>query len=406
MTTIKILFWVCLILVFYTYLGYGIVLYLLLKIKKLFGFRTLEPILPLEERLLPEVTLMICAYNEEDVIEEKMENIRQLDYPQDKLCVMWVTDGSSDRSNELLSRYEEVKLVFSPERRGKAAAMQHGLQENKAEYVIFTDANTMLNSGSIKEIVRLFMNPEVGCVSGEKRVAARVPSESDASDRQNGAQVAAGGEGAYWKYESTLKRWDSELYSAMGAAGELFAVRMSVYEAAPSNALLDDFMISMLILKKGYKIAYTSDAYAMEYGSANLEEESKRKRRIAAGGLQSIWWLRTLMNPLKHPKVFFPFISHRVLRWSITPFALLALIPLNVALVFMKAGTIYNIVWVLQILFYLGAFLGYWLSLRGQKNKFLYIPYYFLFMNLNVFRGIAYLRSHNSSGAWEKAKRG
>jgi cellulose synthase/poly-beta-1,6-N-acetylglucosamine synthase-like glycosyltransferase len=396
MESLKIAFWACLVLVFYTYLGYGILLFLLLKLKQLFCKKEQKPVLPADESQFPDVTLMICAFNEEEIIKEKMENIRQLDYPKDKLCVMWVTDGSSDHSNELLSEYgDEITLVFSPERRGKAAAMQHGLQVNKSEYVVFTDANTMLNPGSIKEIVRLFMREDVGCVSGEKRVAAR-----------HEGQAAAEGEGIYWKYESTLKRWDSALYSAMGAAGELFAVRMSVYEAAPSNALLDDFMISMLILKKGYKIAYTSDAYAMEYGSANMEEESKRKRRIAAGGLQSIWWLRSLMNPFKYPITSFLFVSHRVLRWSITPFALFALIPLNVALVMMKGGTTYTVIWILQILFYLSAFMGYLMASRGKKNKLLYVPYYFLFMNINVFRGISYLRSHKSSGAWEKAKRG
>lgn len=395
MLTLKILFWICLALVFYTYIGYGMLLWVVLKLKRTFGRKELEPILPLDDNLLPEVTLMICAYNEEDVVKEKMENIRQIDYPKDKLCVMWVTDGTTDNTNELLSDYEEVKLVFSPERRGKAAAMQHGLRENMAEFVVFTDANTMLNAGSIREIVRLFMKKDVGCVSGEKRVASR-----------EAGQVAAEGEGLYWKYESTLKRWDNEIYSAMGAAGELFAVRMSVYEEAPSNALLDDFMISMLILKKGYKIAYTSEAYACEYGSANMEEESKRKRRIAAGGLQSCWWLRTLMNPFKYPKVSFLFVSHRVLRWSITPFALMALIPINVLLVMMKGGTIYTTVWILQILFYLTAFLGYLLASTGRKNKLLYVPYYFLFMNINVFRGIKYLNSHKSSGTWEKAKRG
>lgn len=396
MESLKIAFWTCLVLVFYTYLGYGILLFLLLKLKQLFCKKEQKAVLPADESQFPDVTLMICAFNEEEIIKEKMENIRQLDYPKDKLCVMWVTDGSSDHSNELLSEYgDEITLVFSPERRGKAAAMQHGLQVNKSEYVVFTDANTMLNPGSIKEIVRLFMREDVGCVSGEKRVAAR-----------HEGQAAAEGEGIYWKYESTLKRWDSALYSAMGAAGELFAVRMSVYEAAPSNALLDDFMISMLILKKGYKIAYTSDAYAMEYGSANMEEESKRKRRIAAGGLQSIWWLRSLMNPFKYPITSFLFVSHRVLRWSITPFALFALIPLNVALVMMKGGTTYTVIWILQILFYLSAFMGYLMASRGKKNKLLYVPYYFLFMNINVFRGISYLRSHKSSGAWEKAKRG
>jgi len=390
---LKILFWACLALVVYTYVGYGVVLWLMVRLKRLFMKKETLPELPADDEL-PTVTLMICAYNERDIIEEKMENIRQLRYPHERFCIMWVTDGSSDDSNELLAAYPEVTLVFSPERKGKAAAMQHGLRENKAEIVVFTDANTMLNADAINEIVRQMMRSNVSCVSGEKRVAAR----------QDG-QAAAEGEGLYWKYESTLKRWDSELYSAMGAAGELFAVRMEHYREAPSNALLDDFMMSMLILKDGHRIAYTSDAYAMEYGSADMQEESKRKRRIAAGGLQSIWWLRSLMNPFTHPKVFFQFISHRVLRWSITPVALMALIPLNVALVLMKGGTVYTVIWILQILFYAAAFAGYVLASKGKKSKLLYVPYYFLFMNINVFLGVRYLMTHSTSGTWEKAKR-
>ena len=394
MVTLKVIFWICLAIVVYTYVGYGVLLYLLLCVKRLLCKPQKEPVLP-NDNQLPDVTLMICAYNEEDIIGEKMENIRQIDYPADRFCIMWVSDGSNDRSNELLKEYPEVTLVYSPERRGKAAAMQHGLRENKAEYVVFTDANTMLNTNAIREIIRQFMKPNVSCVSGEKRVIARV----------NG-QVAAEGEGLYWKYESTLKRWDSELYSAMGAAGELFAVRMSHYRPAPSNALLDDFMMSMLIVRDGHRIAYTSEAYAMEYGSADMHEESKRKRRIAAGGLQSIWWLRSLMNPFKHPMVSFLFVSHRVLRWSITPFALVALIPLNIALALMNAGTVYTLIGFLQALFYAATLTG-WLQARtGHKSKLFYIPYYFMFMNVNVFRGINYLSTHHQSGAWEKAKRG
>ena len=391
----KIIFWLCLALVVYTYVGYGAVLYIILKVKNIFFRRETTPILPLDPQLLPDVTLMICAYNEADVIEEKMQNIRALNYPQDKLCVMWVTDGSNDNSNELLQAYPEVKLVYSPERKGKAAAMQHGLQENKAEYVIFTDANTMLNADAIREIVRQFMKKNVSCVSGEKRVAAR-----------HAGQATAEGEGVYWKYESMLKRWDSELYSAMGAAGELFAVRMSHYLPAPSNALLDDFMMSMLILKDGHRIAYTSEAYATEYGSASTAEESKRKRRIAAGGLQSIWWLRSLMNPFAYPKVAFQYVSHRVLRWSITPLALFALFPLNLLLLFASGSLIYQLLFLLQLFFYLSALTGHILKVSGRRNKLLYIPCYFLFMNLNVFLGIGYLMSHKDSGTWEKARRG
>ncbi len=392
MVTTKVIFWICLALVFYTYLGYGILLWGLIRLKRLFKGRPEKAQLPPEAEL-PEVTLMICAYNEQDIVDIKMENTHQITYP--KLHVVWVTDGSNDATNDYLAKYPDIQVIFSPERRGKTAALNHGLGEITDELVVMTDANTMLNPESITEIVRCFMDPQVACVAGEKHVVAR-----------HEGQAAAEGEGLYWKYESTLKRWDGELYSAMGAAGELCAIRRSLYEPMPENALLDDFVMSLRMVDKGYKIAYTSDAYAMEYGSADLAEESKRKRRIAAGGLQSIWWLRDMMNPFRQPLVAFQLISHRVLRWSITPIALFLLIPLNVVLVFMKAGSLYNLIWILQILFYLAAFSGYWLEKKNKKNKFLYVPYYFLFMNLNVFRGMAYLKSHQNSGAWEKAKRG
>jgi len=284
--------------------------------------------------------------------------------------------------------------VYSPERRGKTAALKHGLRELKTRYVAFTDANTMINKEALREIARLFMDPTVGCVSGEKRVAARQASE-----------MAAEGEGLYWRYESTLKRWDSELYSAMGAAGELYAIDPTLCREVPDEALLDDFMMSMLIVDEGRRIAYSPEAYALEYGSANIHEESKRKRRIAAGGLQSIWWLRRMLNPLRQPLVAFQYISHRVLRWSITPVAMVVLILANFALVLMGAGILYTVILALQALFYLIAFGGWVMSLNGRKNKLFYTAYYFIFMNINVFRGMAYLKSHHTSGAWEKAKR-
>ena len=373
------LFWLCLAIVVYTYVGYGLILYLLVFIKRL-AIKA-KPLADITDDCLPEVTLMVCAYNEEDIISEKMSNIHSLDYPADRLHLVWVTDGSTDNTNSILSAYPDVKIVFSPERRGKSAALKHGIKEVSTEIVMMTDANTMLNPGAVREIVRLMQDPKVGCVSGEKKVMAK--SDSD---------EAAQGEGLYWKYESTLKRLDSELYSAMGAAGELCVIRRQLMTDIPDDTLLDDFVISMEIVRMGYKIAYTSKAFAMEYGSADLHEESKRKRRIAAGGLQSSWRLRSLMNPLRHPVVAFQFVSHRVLRWTITPVCLFALIPLNTILVLSGEGIIYTIIWILQILFYASA-------LAGMK-----ISKYFVFMNLNVFRGMAYL-INNTSGTWEKAKR-
>ena len=393
MLILKILFWACLLIVFYTYLGYGIVLYIIIRLKRLFAGKPRGAAMPSDDEL-PTMTLMICAYNEEDVVAEKMQNTLGLNYPKDKLRIMWVTDGSNDRTNELLAAWPEVDVVFSPERRGKTAALKHGLRELKTRYVAFTDANTMINAGALKEIARLFMDPTVGCISGEKRVAARKEGE-----------MAAEGEGLYWKYESTLKKWDSELYSAMGAAGELYAIDPTLVREVPDEALLDDFMMSMYIVEAGRRIAYTPDAYAQEYGSANIHEESKRKRRIAAGGLQSIWWLRSMLNPFRQPLVAFQYISHRVLRWSVTPVAMVLLLLVNILMVALGAGLFYTVVLVLQLLFYLMAFAG-WLQTRyGHKNKLLYTAYYFVFMNLNVFRGMAYLKSHGKSGAWEKAKR-
>lgn len=388
------IFWICIVLIVYTYVGYGLLLYVIVRVKRLVKGRPALPELP-EDRLLPEVTFMVCAFNEQDVVAEKMQNIRELDYPKEKLHVMWVTDGSTDDTNQLLAQYDGVEIVFSPERKGKTAALNHGISEVKSEITVMTDANTMVNREALREIVRCMQDPKVGCVAGEKRVMARKEGE-----------IAAEGEGLYWKYESALKRLDSELYSAMGAAGELNAIRTQLYEPMPETALLDDYVMSMKMVDKGYRIAYTSKAYAMEYGSANLEEESKRKRRIAAGGLQSSWWLRGMMNPLRNLCVAFQLVSHRVLRWTITPIAMLLIIPLNVALVMMKAGTVYNIIWGLQIVFYLMALGGYLMDLQGRKNKLLYVAYYFLFMNLNVFRGMKYLYTHQGGGTWEKAKRG
>lgn len=394
MATLKMIFWICVFLVFYTYIGYGLLLWALVKIKRIVKGGAVKTVLPADD-VLPDVTFMVCAYNEQDVVDMKMDNTLQLDYPKEKLHVVWVTDGSTDETNERLKRYPEVEVIFTPERKGKTAALNHGISMVKSDITIMTDANTMVNKEAVREIVRCFQDPQVACVAGEKRVIARKAGE-----------IAAEGEGLYWKYESFLKRLDGEFYSAMGAAGELNAIRTSMYETMPENALLDDFVMSMRMVDKGYKIAYTSNAYAMEYGSADLQEESKRKRRIAAGGLQSSWWLRKMMNPLRHPVVAFQFVSHRVLRWTITPIALFALIPLNVLLVMMKAGDLYVAIWILQVLFYAAAFGGWLMEKKGRKQKILYIAYYFLFMNINVFRGMNYLRTHKSGGTWEKAKRG
>ena len=382
------LFWFGLFIVFYTYIGYGILLYLIVHIKETVKKKAIHP-LPAS---LPDVTLFIAAYNEEDIVRQKMENCRDLSYPSDKLRIVWVTDGSDDHTNERLAAYEDVSVFFTPERKGKTEALNRGMQYVSTPYVVFTDANTMLNTEAIKEIVRCFSNPKVGCVAGEKRV-----------DTQS-AQGATAGEGFDWKYESALKDLDDRLYSAVGAAGELFAIQTRLFEQMPSDTLLDDFILSLRIAAKGYKIAYCKEAYATETASLNMKEEEKRKIRIAAGGLQSVWRLRGLFNIFRYGMLSFQYISHRVLRWTLTPLMLFLLLPVNLILA-LSGNPFYIGTLTLQLLFYVAAYAGYRMEQRNLRNKLLFIPYYFIFMNVNVIRGFFYLNKNKGNGAWSKAKR-
>lgn len=383
------LFWISIFIVFYTYLGYGMLLYILVKIKELIK----KPVPKELPTPLPDVTLFIAAFNEEDIVHKKMENCRALSYPANKLKIMWVTDGTTDRTNQLLAEYKDVKILFHPARKGKTAALNRGMQYVNTPIVVFTDANTMLNKEAIREIVRQFSDPKVGCVAGEKRVEIHT------------AQGATAGEGIYWKYESALKRLDDRLYSAVGAAGELFAIRSELFQEMPSDTLLDDFILSLRIAQQGYKIAYCKEAYATETASLNMKEEEKRKVRITAGGLQSIWRLRSLFNIFRYPVLSFQYISHRVLRWTVTPFALFLLYPLNVVLAW-SGSSIYIIFLLLQTLFYILAFIGYKMEQKNIRNKLLFVPYYFSFMNINVLKGIYYLSVNKGNGSWTKAKRG
>ena len=388
----KTLFWISLFVVFYTYVGYGILLCMLVKIKEFFSKPAIHQISPAD---FPYVSLLIAAYNEEKIVDEKMSNCFELEYPKDKLKIVWITDGSTDSTNEKLSRYSNTEVLFEPKRGGKTAALNRAMNFINTDIVIFTDANTILNKDSITEIVNAFSDPKVGCVAGEKRIALT-----------GATNTSSLGEGAYWKYESVLKEMDSRLNTTAGAAGELFAVRKDLYEYVEEDTLLDDFIISMRIAKKGYKIRYCKNAYAVEGGSLNMREEKKRKVRIAAGGIQSVIRLSSLLNVFKYPLLSFQYISHRVLRWTITPVLLISLFPFNIILVLNEEQIIYKILLSLQILFYLAAYTGKIFERRNIKLSVFLIPYYFMFMNFNVFSGLSYLlKKKRGDGTWEKAKR-
>jgi len=262
------------------------------------------------------------------------------------------------------------------------------------EIVVFTDANTYLNPDAILNICRHYSDKTVGAVAGEKRV-----------QMSNNADASAAGEGFYWKYESALKKWDSELYTVVGAAGELFSVRRSLYRRVPNNSIIDDFMVSMLVVKEGHRIVYEPDAYATETGSANVKEELKRKVRIAAGGIQSIIWLGSLLNVFKYPIVSFQYISHRVLRWTVTPFFMILALITNAIIVAARGGFVYQVMLAGQVLFYLLAILGLIMEKRKIRIKALFVPYYFCVMNYAVIAGIIRYIKGAQSAAWEKSQR-
>lgn len=383
-------FWITLFIVFYTFAGYGIVLFFLLKLKQLIVGRKI-PVYDLND--LPTITLIVAAYNEAGIIEEKIRDTLSLHYPADKLHFIFVTDGSTDGTPDLVRPYNAIRLLHTAERRGKIIAMHRAMQQVTTRVAVFTDANTYLNRDALINIARHYADPAVGAVSGEKRV--RVSKVSDAT----------AGEGFYWKYESLLKKWDSELYSVVGAAGELFSIRTDLYQPVPPDTIVDDFMISLLIASKGYRIVYEPEAYAMEDSSANTKEELKRKIRIAAGGMQSILRLTSLLNPFKHPVLSFQYISHRVLRWTITPFCMILCLLLNIVIVFHHTELIYQALLAAQLFFYLLAFTGWIFELREIKIKPLFVPFYFCLMNYAVIMGIIRYFSKKQSAAWEKAKR-
>lgn len=386
----KTIFWISLFIIVYTYIGYGLLVYLILVFK-----RALSKSKKREDNdYLPTCSLVIAAYNEEDLIQQKIENTLLLSYPKELLKIYFVTDGSSDDTPEIVKRYPQLILFHKEERKGKVAAMDRVMKYIDSEVVIFTDANTFLNKEALVSICRHYSDPLVGGVSGEKRVS--YDEKADAS---------SAGEGIYWKYESQLKKWDSELYSVVGTAGELFSVRRSLYRSVPADTILDDFMISMQIAEKGYRIVYEPKAFAIETASENVQEELKRKIRIAAGGIQSILRLKELLNPFKFPVLSFQYISHRVLRWTITPILLLMLFAVSLYLTIHGGNDIYSTFFYLQLAFYGLAFLGWFLEKKYLKVKIAFIPYYFCVMNYAVLAGMIKYFQNKQSAIWVKARR-
>jgi cellulose synthase/poly-beta-1,6-N-acetylglucosamine synthase-like glycosyltransferase len=386
------LFWKCIFLsgfliIFYNYIGYALIVYIANKLgRKFHSAETTD--------YYPSVSFIVAAYNEEDFIEKKIINSLQQTYPASKIEFIIITDGSTDKTALIVQRYPKMLLLHEDDRRGKSAALNRAVLAAKNDILIISDANTFLNKDAVKYITSHYSDNLIGGVAGEKKVVSS-PNDTE------GIGVR---EGLYWKYESFLKRIDSEFYSVVGAAGELFSIRKNLYEPLPETVILDDFVTSLKTAQKGFRIVYEPRAYAMEASSVSFKDEQKRKIRIAAGGFQAIKMLASLFYFWKHPKLTFLFISHRVLRWTLSPLCLILLLVSNIVLAFISSGYFYKTFLALQVLFYLTAFTSQFIT-KNSKLKFLKFTGYFVFMNLSVIAGFFRFISNRQSVVWEKAKR-
>jgi poly-beta-1,6-N-acetyl-D-glucosamine synthase len=382
------LFWTGVAIVGYTYIGYGLVISILARLRK----KSL-PLLPVDDGLLPEVTLVVAAYNEQDFIRYKIQNSLELNYPASRIHFVFVTDGSTDRTPDIVKEYPALTLYHEPERKGKIHAVNRVMQRVASPITVFCDANTYLNRDAIRNLVRHYADPAVGGVAGEKRIVKKD------SDSASGA-----GEGFYWKYESFLKQKDAEVCSVVGAAGELFSIRTELYEPPREDTIIEDFYLSLRVVGKGYRFAYEPEAYAIETASASVEEEWKRKVRICAGGFQAMTRLAYLLNPFRHGILSFQYFSHRVLRWTLAPLSLLLILLSNLYLA-LSGSVVYQLLLIAQLLFYGMAGAGYLLRDKTVHTKGFFVPYYFSVMNAAVYAGFLRFMRKKQSVVWERAKR-
>lgn len=391
MMTYKIIFWISLAVLFYCYIGYGVLVLIVNTIKELIISKKEKRV---EENYLP-VTLIVTAYNEEKILQQKIINSLAIDYPADKLKLLFVTDGSTDKTKTMVEEYPQITLLHQPIREGKYAAIKRAMQLVKTPVVIYSDANTILNRDCVKQIVKFYANEKIGGVAGEKKI-----------ENHLGESSIGVAEGLYWQYESFMKKLDADLHTVVGAAGELFSIRTHLFKKFNDEIILDDFIISMQVCLQGFKIAYEPSAFATELPSFSLAEEEKRKVRISAGAYQSIGYLKSCLNVFKYPVLSFQYISRRLLRWIFCPVMLVVAFFTNLVIIYQPStNNIYQLLMLAQLFLYIAAVLGWLLVKTGKKPGLFTIPFYFVFMNYCLVKGFILFANGRQTVLWEKSLR-
>lgn len=356
-------------LLFYVFFGYPIALYLI----------TLMYTRPTKRGVYePTISLIISAYNEAGIINEKIRNTLTICYPAEKLEIIVADDGSTDGTDKLVEAYgEKVRLLRVEGRKGKVECQNEAVRAAKGEIVVFSDANSMYDEQALVALVRNLYDDSVGVVCGELRYA-----RNDKSD-----------EGLYWKIERFLKRKESKLGSCLGANGAIYAIRRNLYRNLPADAC-SDFVEPFYTYAQGYRVIYEADAFCTEHPEDN-GLEFMRKRRIVSNSFQSLRLIRSFLNPFKFGWYSLALWSHKVLRW----YAFLFLVLVLLTNFFLLDYLLFQYVLGLQLCFYVLALFGFL-----SKAKPFSVPFYFMAVNIASFLGfIDFLRGRKII-AWEKVR--
>jgi len=379
----SVLFYTAFFVLLYSYVGYPLLL----------GFLSMfQRSRKQTDNQLPFVTIIIAAYNEEAVIAKKIANTVASDYPPTQMQIIVAAQGSTDDTAAIAAGFSNVLVLHSVKRMGKAVALNEAVAQAKHPVIVVTDANTLLAPQTIQKLVTQLNQPATGAVAGVKKVID-----------ENGVTIS--GEGFYWQYESWLKQRETDFYTVVGAAGELFAFKKEYFVPIPAHTITDDFFLSLSINMQAQKVAYAAEAVSTEAASRSLKDEWNRKLRIAAGGIQSLFLFKKALNPFRYPLLSFQFFSHRVLRWLFCGPALIVLLLANAMLVPTTTDSCFKSLLLLQLLFYLFAAIGSVLAVQKKSFVLFTVPFYFVFMHAAMMAGLFRYCTTGQSVLWEKAQR-
>jgi cellulose synthase/poly-beta-1,6-N-acetylglucosamine synthase-like glycosyltransferase len=389
-----LLFWFCVLFIGYVYVGYPLIVAFLARLRG----RPAK-----YSDITPQVSILIAAYNEQDVIASKLENTLTLDYPNECLQILVAVDGSDDRTAEIVRSFEErgVELSYDVRRRGKMVAINRAVPRLKHEIVVFSDANNLYAKDALLELVKPFSDPKVGAVTGRKNIE----EDSDAHTQADGI---------YWKYESYIKENETRLSSCTGVAGEILAIRRSLYRPPPSQVINDDFFIGMSVLRQGHRLVYAPQARSMERSSLTEKDEAMRRARIVAGRYQAMFMAGSLL-PWRNPLLIWQIVSHKFMRPLVPLVMILAFVATLAAclwpapsqdLAWLYLSTPVSYVFLAaEILIFVLALFGGSLKDRGILGKVLYIPTFLVNSNMAAILGLYSFFTGRQTALWKRARR-